>query len=189
MQKLFREYGMRLGLVWLGSFIVLFLVYMFALKPQCQLRKKISGDLKEKKEQYLKAREVSQQDEKKRLLLRVQQLNSDLRRFVTDSDGSANLTFDISRLANQNNVLSFSIKARDNKGLFEVPGCSLIGENRFDISFAGDFKRFAMFLNALERHEPVVFVDAFSIAADTRGEMPSKATMAVSVLVEKEKSG
>jgi len=185
MNKVLKEYGMTLGLVWVGCFILFVLVYVLVLKPQSQLKKSFSKELEEKRRDYIAAHETSQEETRNRLMLEVNQLESKLRQFVTDSNSSANLTFDVSRMANENSVLSFSIKARDNKKVFEIPRCGLIGENRMDVTFVSDFRQFAMFLNALERHEPVVFVDTFSISKAAQGDLENKVNMGLSVLVEK----
>jgi len=185
MNKVLKEYGTTLGLVWIGCFILFVLVYVLVLKPQSQLKKGFSKELEEKRRDYTAAHETSQKETGNRLMLEVKQMESELRQFVTDSNGSANLTFDVSRMANENSVLSFSIKVRDNKGVFEIPQCSLIGANRMDVSFVSDFRQFAMFLNSLERHEPVIFVDTFSISKATQGDLGNKVSMGLSVLVEK----
>ncbi len=186
MKKIFREYATTLGLIWVGCLIVFVFVYMLALKPQSRFKRNLYKQLEEKKQDYIAARATSNEETKKRLVFDVEQLEDRLRRFVTDSDGSANLTFDISSIANENNVLSFSIKSRDNKSVFRVPQCNLIGENRMDVSFGGSFRQFAMFLNALERHEPVVFVDSFSITKGNRDDEANKISMSLSVFVEKD---
>jgi hypothetical protein len=185
MKKLFREYATTLGLIWAGCLIVFVFVYVLVLKPQGRFKKNLYGQLEEKKQDYIAARATSNEETRKHLVLDVEQLERRLRGFVTDSNGSANLTFDISSIANENDVLSFSIKSRDNRNIFDVPQCDLIGENRMDVSFSGSFRQFAMFLNALERHEPVVFVDSFSIAKGNRDDEANKVSMSLSVFVEK----
>lgn len=189
MNKVLKEYGTTLGLVWVGCFILFIFVYVLVLKPQSQLKKSLSKELEQKQRDYIAARETSQEETRNRLIFEVEELESKLRQFVADSNGAANLTFDVSRMANENRVLSFSIKARDNKGVFEIPQCSLIGENWIDVSFVSDFRGFAMFLNALERHDPVVFVDTFSISKATRDDVGNKVNMGLSVLVEKGEGG
>jgi Tfp pilus assembly protein PilO len=188
MKKVLREYATTLGLIWVACFIVLIFVYVLVLKPQGQIKQTLLKQLEVKKQDYIAARATSNDESRSLLVADVEQMQGRLRRFVTDSDGSANLTFAISRIANENKVAAFSIKARDNKSLFEIPQCSVIGENRMDVSFVGDFRQFAMFLNALERHEPVIFVDSFSITKDNRDDEANKVSMSLSVFVEKNQS-
>ncbi len=188
MKKVLKEYLTTLGLVWIGCLIVFVFVYMMAIKPQSRYRHKLSKDLEEKKQNYIDAREISNKEARKQLALDVEKLQQKLHRFVADANDSANLTFDISRIANKISVLSFGIKGRNGKGLFEISQCKLIGENRMDISFGGDFNQFASFLNALERHEPVLFVDSFTIDRSSRDDEANKVSMSLSVFVETDES-
>ncbi len=189
MKKVFREYLTTLGLIWLGCLIVFIFAYMLLIKPQSRFKQNLLKKLEEKKQDYIAASEASNEEIRKKLVLDVEQLENQLREYVADASSSANLTFDVSRIANKNNVLSFSIKSKNNKGTFDLPQCKLIGENRMDVSFGSDFRQFARFLNALERHEPVVFVDSFSISKGNRTEEENKVDMSLSVFVEKEKGG
>lgn len=185
MQRLLKEYGMMLGMIGGACLIVFVFTYAWVLSPQSLMKQKFSSELEEKKQDYAAAREASQEGARKRLLLEVEQLEDKLRSYVADSNGSTNLTFDISEIANKNDVASFSIKSKANDGFYDVPLCSLIGENRMDISFMSGFRQFAMFLNSLERHEPVVFVDSFSITRSRQSDSGHRVSMGLSVFVEK----
>lgn len=185
MQRLLKEYGMTLGIIWGACLMVFVFTYVWVLSPQSLMKQKFSSELEEKKQDYVAARGASQEGARKRLLLEVEQLEDKLHSYVADSNGSTNLTFDISQIANKNNVASFSIKSKANNNFFDVPQCSLISENRMDVSFMSDFRQFAMFLNSLERHEPVVFVDSFSITRSRQSDSGHRVKMGLSVFVEK----
>jgi hypothetical protein len=187
MKKVLREYLTTLGLVWIGCLILFVFVYLLAVKPQSSYRRKLSKQLEEKKQDYIAAREISNKESRKQLAIDVEKMEQQLHRFVADANDSANLTFDISRIANKISVVSFSIKAKNSKGVFEIPQCRMIGENKMDISFGGDFNQFASFLNSLERHEPLLFVDTFTIDRSNRDDEANKVSMSVSVFVETEK--
>jgi hypothetical protein len=184
-KRILKEYGMTLGMIWGACFIIFVFTYAMIIKPQQVFKRELAGQIEEKKRDYMAAREISQDVFRKRLLLEVDELESKLRNYVADANGSANLTFDISQIANQNNVASFSIKSRANNNFFEIPQCSLIGENRMDVSFMSDFKQFAVFLNSLERYEPVVFVDSFSVMSGRHSDEGNRVIMGLSVFVEK----
>jgi len=186
MTKVLKEYLTTLGLIWIGCIIVFVFVFMLVLKPQSRFKRELSKELEERKQDYIAARATSNEETRKSLVLEVERLENQLRRFVADVNGSANLTFDVSRIANNNNVLSFSIQARNNTGVFDIPQCDLIGENRMEVTFNGDFRQFALFLNTLERHEPVVFVDSFSITKSKQSDGDNRVNMSLSVFVEKE---
>ena len=184
MTKILKDYLSILGLVWIGCLIVFILIYMLALKPQAKDKHELSVELEEKKQSYIAAREISNKEARKQLVLAVEKLEQHLHKFVADPNHYANLTFDISRIANKIDVLSLSIKGKNNKGVFEIPKCNLIGENKMEISFGGDFNQFASFLNELERHEPVLFVETFTIDKANLEGQPNKVSMNLSVFVE-----
>lgn len=188
MGKVLKDYLTMLGLVWIGCLIVFVFVYVLAVKPQSRYKHKLAKELEEKKRDYLAVCEISNKGTREKLVLDVEKLQQKLHRFVADANNYANLTFDISRIANKINVVSFSIKGKNSKGSYEIPRCKLIGENKMDISFGGDFSQFASFLNALERHQPVLFVDTFAIDRSNRDDDTNKVSMSLSVFVEIQKS-
>ena len=128
----------------------------------------------------------STEEAKLQLKKELQKEKSKLRKFVTDAEGSANLTFDISKVANDTKVSSFSIKNKNSRGAVDIPRCESIAENKIDISFDGSFNQFANFLNALERHSPVVFVDWFKVRRSHSDGLKNDINMGLSVFVEKQ---
>jgi Tfp pilus assembly protein PilO len=188
MPKVLKDYLTMLGLAWIGCLVVFIFVYLLALKPQSMYKHKLSKELEEMKRNYVAAREISNKGAREQLALDVEKLQQQLHRFVADANDYENLTFDIGRIANKIRVISFSIKGKNIKGLFEIPKCKLIGENKMEISFSGDFNQFASFLNALERHEPVLFVDTFKIDRSNRDNETNKVSMSLSVFVETQES-
>ncbi len=95
------------------------------------------------------------------------------------------MTFDISQIANDEKVSSFSIKTKDSRELSALPDCSYIAENHIEISFTGHFKQFATFLNALERHRPVLFIDKFMITNSRLEDAGYRVSLDVTFLVGK----
>lgn len=186
MKKAFREYAKTLSLVWVGCLILFTLVFLLLLKPQLQLKRDMASQLQQKKDDYAAAKSTSNEETKNRLAREIEELRGELRQYVTDADGAANMTFDISQIANENKVSSFSIKGRDSKGILKIPQCSLIGENRMDVSFNGNYRQFAKFLNELERHDPVVLINKFVITRNNMGQVGHKISMGLSVFVEKD---
>ena len=118
-----------------------------------------------------------------RLNKQVQQLRDKLHDFVTDSEGSADLTFDISQIASDKEVSSFSIKSKDKRGGKQVTDSQHISETRIGVGFTARFNQFAAFINALERHRPVVFVDRFKITRSKQEDSANKVNAELTVLV------
>jgi Tfp pilus assembly protein PilO len=105
--------------------------------------------------------------------------------FVIESDDSANLTLDISQIASEKKLDSFMIKTKENRENSAIPDCKYITEDRIDIGFNAGFNQFAAFLNALERHQPVVFIDTFSIARSKQDDSGHKVNMNLAVFARK----
>jgi Tfp pilus assembly protein PilO len=184
-----KEYLTTLGLVWIAAGILFVFAYMLFLKPQAQVKQQFEKKLTEMRQDYASAVKASNENVKKQLAEEVEQLEERLGQFVADADKSADITFDISKIANKHNVSSFSIKSKDSRGFFPIPQCELIGENKIDVSFNGKFEQFARFLNNLERYSPAIFVNTFSIKSDRSDPLAQKVDMGLSVLVEKPKDG
>ena len=108
--------------------------------------------------------------------------------FALDFEDSANLVFDIGQIAGEKKIDSFSIKTKnnkDNRGRSAMPDYKYLCENHMDVSFTGNFNQFAAFLNALERHRPVVFVDTFNITRSEKNDSGNEVNMNLAVFVRK----
>ena len=61
-----------------------------------------------------------------------------------------------------------------------------IFEKRMIVSFIGEFKEFALFLNTLERHKPVFFINEFVLSRQNGNDMNYQVTLDVTALVRKQ---
>ncbi len=183
-----RQRLMTAGLIWAACFVVFLLAYMLVLRPQKNLEKSLENKLAERKQAYESALRATQEETKIRLNEQIERLQSRLKDFVINFEESANLTFDISKIANEKKVASFSIKSEDSRGLSTIPECKYICENHIVISFIGGFNQFATFLNALERHRPVLFVDKFTITRSEQDHSDCQVSLNVAAFVKKPQS-
>ena len=163
MKSIYRKYFMTMALIWAGCSVPLLFAYMLVLAPQKNIKNQMDVQLAEKKRIYNSAQKATQEETKAKLNEQIEHLQDKLKDFVIDFEDSANLTFDISRIAKEKKVTSLSVKSKESIVGTEIPGCKYISESHIDISFTADFDQFAALLNALERHRPTVFVDRFII--------------------------
>lgn len=184
--KIYRKYLIRTAIAWAACLALFVLAYIFVLGPHKSNRKRIEGTLAEKKQIYELAQRAAQEQTKIRLSEEIENLRSKVKDFVVDFEDSANLTFDIGRIANDEQVASFSIKNKDKQGLSEIPDCNSICENHIDISFIAGFNQFATFVNALERHQPVFFVNEFMISRSNKDQTTYQISLDVAALVKKQ---
>lgn len=184
--KIYRKYLTRTAIAWAACLVLFILVYILVLGPQNSSRKRLKSTLAEKKQLYEFAQRATQEQTKIRLNEQIEGLGDILKDFVVDFEDSANLTFDIGRIAKEEDVSSFSIKNNNKQGISEIPDCNSICENHIDISFIAGFNQFATFVNALERHQPVLFVNEFTISRSKKGESTYQVTLDVAAFVKKQ---
>jgi len=181
--KIYKKYFMTAALIWAGCFILFLFVYMIVLAPQKKTRKQIENQLAEKKQIYNSALKATEEETKVWLNEQIENLRNKLSGFVIDFEDSANLTFDISQIANEKKLDSFSIKGKDTSE--SSTDFKYLRENCIDVGFTAAFNQFATFLNALERHLPVIFVDSFKITRSRRNEPGHKVNMGLALFVRK----
>jgi Tfp pilus assembly protein PilO len=184
--KIYKQYLIRAAIAWAACLVLFFLAYIFVLGPQINGRKRLENKLAETKQQYEMAQKAAHEQTKARLNKEIGNLREVLNDFVVDLEDSANLTFDIGQIANEEKVSSFSIKSKDKQGLSEIPDCNSICESHIDIGFIAGFNQFATFVNALERHRPVLFVNEFTIARSNKDELAYQVTLDVAAFVRKQ---
>ncbi|MHC4757738.1 MAG: GspMb/PilO family protein [Planctomycetota bacterium] len=187
MRATVKKYLKTTALSWVGCFVLLGCIYFLVLSPQISTRKEVQQQLDEKQGIFNSALEAARKDTKIKMEKEITELRDNLGRFVIESEELANLVFDISQMAKEKRVSSFSIESGDEKSSSMVPNCQYLCQGRIDLSFASDFNRFATMLNALERNRPFVFVDKFSIRhAGSVNETEPQINMDLTVFVEAE---
>ena len=184
--KIYRKYLTRTAIAWAACLVLFILAYILILGPQKSNRKRLESTLAEKKELYEFAQRSTQEQTKISLNEQIEGLRDTLKDFVVDLEDSANLTFDIGRIANEENVSSFSIKNKDKNGVSEIPDCNSICENHIDISFVAGFNQFATCVNAMERHQPILFVNEFTISRSNKEESMYQVNLDVAAFVKKQ---
>jgi len=182
----YKKYLIRTAIVWAVCFALFALAYMFVLGPQKNSRRNLENRLTEKKQQYEMAQIAAREQTKVRLNKEIEDMQGTLKDFVVDLEDSANLTFDIGQIANEQDVASFSIKNKNKQGASDIPDCNCISESHIDIGFIAGFDQFATFVNALERHQPVLFINEFSIARSNKDESAYQVTLDVAAFVKKQ---
>ena len=181
-----KKYFATMGLIWVGCGVVFIFVNTLLLAPQKRQRQQIENQLDQIKQTYRSALKVAQEETQTRARQQIEQLREQLKDFVVDSEDSANVIFEISQIANDKNVGSFSIKTKDDRKSPELPDRKYIRESHIAVSFTGSFNQFATFLNALERHRPVIFIDQLKITRAKKHDSAHKVDMSLAVFVKKQ---
>lgn len=162
--KIHKRYLLTSGVVWAVCFVIFIFAYVIIIGPQKNAKKLLESKLGEVRQDYEFALRAAEEETKKQLNEQIGSLYGKLNDFVADFEDSANLTFDLSQIAEEKKLTSFGSKVKSNRDIKKKEDYKFIGENRINITFNGNFNQFATFLNALERHRPVIFVEKFVIS-------------------------
>lgn len=181
----YKKHVLAMGLVW-GLCLVLFvLAHLFIVGPQLKMKAGLVKESNEKKKIYEAALEAAEEENRKKLADEVEALKSRANDYVADLENSANLTFDIGRIASEKQVGSFTVKAADRASGSDKLESKNMEEKYIDIAFESNYRQFAAFLNAVERHRPVIFVDRFKVTRAAQSGSGHKVDMGLTVFVRK----
>ncbi len=181
--KKYNKYLKTTALIW-GVFLIAFaLVYYFVIYPSYEARKKAEKQLAESREEYEHALKVNQEDTKARMIEELQVLQNKLDVFALDFKSAADLTFDISRIAGESKVSSFNIQSDSIKSASADP--NNIFEKHIKVSFAGGFRELAEFINNLERHQPVLFINDFKLSRQEKDKSSYQVALDIAALIRK----
>ena len=174
------------AVIWATCLVLFVLIYILVLGPQNRARKRLEGEFDEKKQTYEFAQNAAREETQNRLLEQIGVLRKDLGVFITDIENSADLIFDISRIAREKNVASLNVEKEKERLGSDKDLAKNISESRINISFTAGFSQFAAFLNALERHQPVLFVDEFKLVQSNQNESAYQVDIDVAALIKKQ---
>ena len=184
MKPVHKKFLITLGLIWGCSMVLLAAAYVCVSLPQKKALKAIDAKLSERSLVYDISKEANSKISIDERRAQIDMLVDKLTLFVANSYDLDNLTFDISETAERLKVDSFSSKGSGSEIFVEIPNCGYIGYSFIEIEFSGSFNDFAIFVNEMERHKPVIFIDEFSITNKTDTKGLSKAVMYLAVLVQ-----
>ena len=172
-------------IVWGPCLLLAAASYAVILRPQLDCRKELETKLATSKEQYAWALQAAKEKDQNRLAEQVEHLHNRIGDFVLSLGDSPNLAFKIGELANETKLESFGMRPANKVGTDSQANLERLGEKRLDLGFSAGFRRFAAFLNALERHHPVIFVESFAINRPAEKNAEPQASMELAILVEK----
>ncbi len=184
----YKKYLITMLLVWVVCSILFFIIFTLILGPQSDYIVRSVKKTEEKKQLYESAFSATQKNTRDKLNEQLDHIRGKVDNFLIDFNDSTNLTFDISEIAGEKEVDSLSIKNINGQGFVTIPNCDYISENQFNIRFNAGFNQFATFINALERHQPVLFVDQFTIVQSRQEDSGYQVSLNVSFFVKKPQS-
>ena len=181
----YKKYLKTMALIWAGALMLFIAAFALLLNPQIREKNRLIAEAAKKQKLYDGAADAAREDTRKKIISGLETLKSEMFDYAIEPEDSANITLDISRIATAKQVSSFTIKAGDTKESNKTKSEHL-QENRINISFNANFRRFATLLNTLERHRPIIFVDTFRIVKSNKD---NRCDMELSIFVRKRPEG
>lgn len=182
----YRNYLKVSALIWSFFLVIFVMFYFLVMAPEYQKRNKIEKEFAESKKDFDFAQKAAQEESKSRLKNEIERLQNNMDSYVLDNKKAADLTFDITRIASECKISSFNIKNSDTQAGMESDDPNNIFEKHYKVSFIAKFPEFAKFLNMLERHQPVLFIDNFILSRQTRDNTFYEVTLDITALILKQ---
>jgi Tfp pilus assembly protein PilO len=182
----YEKYFKTVALVWASCFILSLLIYVMAISPQRKGIEQLEQQITEKRQLYEAILKINQHDTQIAMKEQMEQWRGKLKDFIATPEEMAGLTFDIGQIANSIKVDAFSVKPQSDRESQGVSSGDYIRENQINVKFKASFNKFAAFLNAMERHRPVIFVDKFVINRVEQEELTNQVNMDLLVFVQKQ---
>jgi Tfp pilus assembly protein PilO len=183
MKTFSRQYCTKICTVWCIFLVVLLLSYLFVLRPQRKTRDKVLSELAKVEQEYNLNKQSVYAQARNSLGNSVEELSEQLSDFVFSKDKQGTFSLEISRIAEENGISSPVV--RDRTAGVKGKKQEYILENRLFVQFESDFNRFARFLNSLERHNPIIFVDNFQLMEGS-DENTAKINMMLTILANQQ---
>jgi len=183
MNPVHRKTLMILVLLWGGALIVFVAIHMFLMLPQRKESTLLGEKLMQKQLMYDSSRAAASEWARGILTQKVKELTGELDRFVAEVDELDGIWFSVSGIADEIGVDTFQSRGIDSESYSLMPNCYDIGTASLEVHFSGSFRKFAKFVNQLERYKPVVFIDNFTISRSRKEDSPPETKLILSVFV------
>ncbi len=160
--------------------------YLLFYLPQKTELAQIQKQCAETQRKLEKVHQVAQAQTKEKMKQRCDESSRLISAFSTEHDKMTKLVFQIGQIANELHLAEFSSKNEKGKERPTVADSKALDEGWLEVDFsAATFRQFAEFINRLERHCPVVFVEEISFRRKTSGSKGHAASLRLSFLAEK----
>jgi hypothetical protein len=186
MKSVNRRYLRLMGIVWSVSLVLFLLLFIVVLIPQGKRRKNIELEFTKLKSDAEIADKASQESQRQKLNQQIESLETKVGDFVFTAADAGNLPFDISNISSDIGLDAFGISSSGGERIPLYDGCKFLFAKKIQVSFNSGFNKFAAFINALEKHRPVIFINTFVITRSQQGDTPNKVDMELAVLVSKD---
>lgn len=183
-KSLLQKYGLAVAGVWGFCLILTILLYVLILEPQGKKITTLQQTTQKASEDYDLAQRARRPETKLRVQERLETATKNLNQFTIGADAASRLTVLISQLASQQKLTNFAVKTQDLSSTLDEKTQSGIAEAWLELTFSGTFSQCAAYLNALERNQPVIFIESAEILRATQINQDPTARVAISYLID-----
>ena len=163
MDKLPKKFYKTVISFWLVCVLCIACGYYFFWYPLKEKIKDYEITISQKENIYELAKFANLQQTKESVASKLSEINQNIDKFSIESDLTSQLTFDISTMAKELYFDDFSNQGTSAEEYEKVVNNIYFGT--YEMSFTAGFNQFAYFINKLERHNPVLFVEEFNLKA------------------------
>ena len=169
------RYTIITAAVWAVSVIVLGGGYSLLHAPQQATLLQLKNQCAESQSALVQAQLAAQDQTKAEQKQQCEEVGQLISGLSTQQDAVTELVFEIGRIASELRLSEFSSKNQKQKNYSTVGKSKLVSEVWLDVEFQATFEQFAKFLNRLESHSPVVFVEEISFRRGAKDMYEHKA--------------
>ncbi len=171
------------ALAWGTSLLLLVIIHVFLMTPQKDELKRLHGELVEKERQYSTSEIADSPGTRTQLSRETEQLSEKLAEYVVERDDLSKVPFSVNKIASEFGLRKY--KSRLMTGGFYIPidNCYRIGSMNVRLNFNCTFNELAGFINTLERHKPIIFIEEFSVEQPSGTETELQMSMIFSTFV------
>ena len=180
------RYTIVMAAIWAVSAVVLGGGYVLLYLPQQAELLQVTNQCNESQIALEQAQLAGQDQTRVKQQQQFEEVSQLISGFSTQEDSVTELVFEIGRIANELRLSEFSSEDQRQENYPTVGKSKLVSEVWLKVDFEATFEQFAQFLNRLERHDPVVFVEVVSFRRGTRDANEHKASLKLSFLAETE---
>lgn len=181
------RYTLITAAVWVVSVLVLGGGYVLSYAPQQAMLLQVKNQCAESQMALESAQLAAQEKIKAKQQQQCEEAEQLIADFSARQDAVTELVFEIGRIAtNELGLYDFSSKSQKQKAYPTVGKSKLVSEGWLKVDFEATFNQFAQFLNQLERHNPVVFVEEVAFQRGTHQTRGHKISLELSFLTQTE---
>lgn len=171
MKPAIKKYVLVTAAIWLTCCIGLLLFHLLLIAPQQNDIEQSTIQITQTAVRNQKLRKAATPAAQARIKNTLENHQEKLTDFVIDSKDASRLNFVLNNIADHIDDIktsSFTSQILPTYASSKINEYEHFREQRMNVTFVSNFEGFAHFLNALERSQPVIFVDKFSVEPEKR---------------------